>query len=363
MTFYASAAVRKTCSQRHVPSLGNAVLLWRCRLCTGKMVCTRALNFFRIRCRQLSDQAAVNYCMEEKRMSNELVCIAKLCEWFLILRTADIENLIDAVPAYDRGSAAFHARMILDAKASTERGNKTEELPYPDNWREHRIFSQEARLLAESIIRIPSHVYSLFDAFDEVLGKEIPIYHGEFTSFDKFKDKIEELARYDELLDEVYDTFLKLLSVNKIDAIRHITSNKYELNLEVPSDVKELIKKIEDETHASESSQHAADLIPPVALAQEAPLPRGGSSPQKGKKRATLEACNTVIGAIEQGYHLDKGVIGRGEFLEHVQETMRNFGTVDEYHATTAKEMFANSPILQRLRRKVGHKKQEKTIC
>lgn len=321
----------------------------------SSIVCTRALNFFRIQCQRLLDQAAVDYCMEGKYMSNELVCIAKLYEWFPRLRTFDIENMIDAVPAYDLRSAAVHARISLDKQEMVEKGDTSEGLPHPDNWREHRIFSQEAKSLAERIIIFPSHIAHIFDTVEKVLGKEISIYPDEFTPYDRWEDRIAELKHNDELFNEVYDTFLKLLYVNKIDSIRYIISNKYELSLEITSDIKELIKKIENETHASGSSQQAADPISPDACTSA--MAQGGSRPETDKIKATKVACENLIGAIVQGSHRDsKGKIGMNEFLSLVRETMEAQGTIGQYQPTAARRIFSKAVELEPLKRRRGEK-------
>lgn len=294
--------------------------------------------------------------MEEKCMSNELVYIAKLCEWFLRLRTSDIENLIDTVPAYDRRGVAFHARVSLDTQVMKERGDKAEELPYPDNWKEHRICPQEAKSLAERIIIFPADVARIFDSIDDALGKEIPIYPDEFTPSDRWKDKIEELKHDDELFDEVYDTFLRLLYVNKISAIRHIISNQYELNLEIPSDIKEFIKKIEYEARAGASLQAAADPISPAAPIRD--MAQGGSRPETDKIEATEAVCRAVVIRFEAGELLDRnGKTGPVDFERLVHKAMGDIGEETNFQPTAARTFYATDPSVAKFKRKRGEKK------
>jgi hypothetical protein len=247
--------------------------------------------------------------------------------------------------------------MSLDAKAIIESGKKLGKLPYPDDWKEHRIVSQEAKSLAKRIIIFPSNIARLFDMLDEISGKEIPIYSDEFTPNNRWKDKIEELIRYDELFYNVYDTFLKILSVNKIDAIRHIISKKYELNLGISSDIKELIKKIEYETHASESSQQAAEPIPPAAPARD--MAQGGSRPETDKIEATKAHCSVVVMQFNAGKSLDRnGKVGPDDFVSLVRETMRDKGEETNFQPTAARTFYASDPSVAKFKRKRGNKKQ-----
>ncbi|MCL2124015.1 MAG: hypothetical protein FWH34_07970 [Desulfovibrionaceae bacterium] len=95
-----------------------------------------------------------------------------------------------------------------------------------------------------------------------------------------------------------------------------------------------------------------------LAALSRAAVAANAAPPAAQENPATKEACQIVIKAIQQGHYLDtQGKIGRKEFLTKVQDTMRAHGKAHEYHATTAKNIFAKSPELQPFKRGRGHKK------
>jgi len=106
-----------------------------------------------------------------------------------------------------------------------------------------------------------------------------------------------------------------------------------------------------DSAYKKTFANHAA------ALAQETLQPQG-SLGQKEIKIATIEACNAVIAGVKEGSYLDAhGEIRREEFLEYVKQAMLNSYGWAKIHVTEAKNIFAKSPILQRVKRSQGRRK------
>lgn len=132
------------------------------------------------------------------------VYIASLKEWFR-LKTADIEILIDTVPAY------------------TE-----------NEFEQRRIDSKEAEKIAKDIAKSKDHVVIFLNNRDNALEIESPGDDPE----DNYKIRVREIEAIDRDYDVflwVYEKFLDVLILNKDEAIRFITSRPHILKSGAPA--------------------------------------------------------------------------------------------------------------------------------
>jgi len=136
-------------------------------------------------------------------MNTEQVYIAHLKECFK-LKTADIESLIDTVPAY------------------TEK-----------EWEQGRIDSKEAEKIAKAIAKSKDRIVIFLNKRDAALEKENPGADEQ----DNYRIRMREIEAIDrdyDLFLWVYEKFLDVLILNKDDAVSFITSRPHILKPGVP---------------------------------------------------------------------------------------------------------------------------------
>lgn len=142
--------------------------------------------------------------------------------------------------------------------------------------------------------------------------------------------------------------FSDSMMVNRASSILHCEEQGYPLICEVKGLTHRIVDQIRNVSISSQLAGYAQnDELPP----------QGGSRPETDKIKATGEACQTVVTAICEGYHLDKnGKIGLNDFTGLVKTSMQGKGIINLYQPTAAKRVFSQSIELQPLKRRRGEK-------
>lgn len=140
------------------------------------------------------------------------------------------------------------------------------------------------------------------------------------------------------------------------------TSAHPALSIPIPQELNGLVDNVaspqDNTSHSDAPVVSHAKKKPAAAAVGTAPMPQHGSNKRTDEINATTAACLIVIGAILNRSHLDDdGKINRDGFEGLVRDTMNGKGQGSMYHATTAKNKFANSPELANFKRPVGRQK------
>jgi len=195
-------------------------------------------------------------------MSTEQVYIAKLGKLFL-LKTADIETLIDAVPAFDTLGVSDFCRIDPPNSSSKERKPKPLVECTEEEWKGSCIYPEIARMIAERFTESPRHhINTLYWEHEDALGKK----HDDYDFDDRYKRIQREISHPDyDLLETVYNKFLDVLSVERAAAERHIASKPFMFQPDISEYDACRIQALADE--AANGVQTEADHPPNVPAA------------------------------------------------------------------------------------------------
>ena len=95
-----------------------------------------------------------------------------------------------------------------------------------------------------------------------------------------------------------------------------------------------------------------------IHTSEARPMAQGGSNPETDKISATHVACAKIVDSIAQGHHTDKNnKIGKAEFVELVENSMKAQDNANMYQVTAARAFFSTSEKLKPFKRQRGKKK------
>ncbi|MDL2268053.1 hypothetical protein LJC46_08740 [Desulfovibrio sp. OttesenSCG-928-G15] len=239
-----------------------------------------------------------------------------------------------------------------------------------------RAFNERDRLY-ESLIIIAVHADGV--KFSSAVKKLFEsVYEGEPAGMpvDKFCAPF-IMPNGDESSRLFSQIFHESLLFNKYAAVETLEKAHYPLITEVKGITKDFIKTVHSTTPtvlASVTPHSTGGVESPICHEQARQtgenvknkiqtgtddytvLPQGGSRPETDKIKATIATCKKIAADIQTGLHLNKGKIGRDEFVGLVKDSMLGQGKACVYQKTAAQRFYRDEPTLASFKRKRGEK-------
>lgn len=181
----------------------------------------------------------------------------------------------------------------------------------------------------------------------------IEVFHKTYEGEKPNPEKKFLLGAYQDILERFSTLYFDSLLLRRVDVRAYCHENQIIQRCE--------IKGLMLENYDGITAQPSIILSPQplISPSQKSPSPLVMSY-KDDKIVATLEACNVVAAAIQEGSHLDThGQISRGAFLDCVAQVLLHRHGSPACHVTTAKDFFKNSPTMQRVKRGEGRRKQK----